>query len=221
MSTPNVHNDDGPSSLSLSSLTTFNPLSVDEIIDSSWMVFRNLEPFLTAICSHEEGQNILLKINQELENYQHMLQKSLIVADHGFSLANDNLALLKCLGQPGQFSDQDIKDYLSDVIEKANTSKEDVAEVLSLVRANRKGIMEAREELEKVNRKIKAEEEDLANQKAVAENRAQFWGNFSQLCSTICNYIPLFGVQESEKVNGLLIFLPLLIPMLRWSAAEL
>ncbi|KAG8824572.1 hypothetical protein FRC17_009069, partial [Serendipita sp. 399] len=46
MSTENV---DGTSSLAVPpALSTLRPLTVDKILDSSWSVFQNLEPFLEA-----------------------------------------------------------------------------------------------------------------------------------------------------------------------------
>ncbi|KAG8807657.1 hypothetical protein FRC17_004360, partial [Serendipita sp. 399] len=184
-------------------------------------VFQNLEPFLEAICSHELGQKVLPKIKKELKSYRKTLSKSLEVAEHGFSLAQDNASLFAALRNPKRYSDEEIKDFIADASERATTAEKDVKEVVDLVRANRQGIVQARDELKTVNEKVQEQETNMTNEKVTAQNRAQFWGSVAKIVSGVSKLIVSLPVQDTEEGNELLIILPFLLPMIEWGATEL
>ncbi|KAG8824808.1 hypothetical protein FRC18_010437 [Serendipita sp. 400] len=205
----------------LQTMGTLKPLTIEKMMESSWKVFQNLEPFCQAICSHEMGQEVLPKITKELETYRETLGRSLPVAELGFSMAQDNAFLFKCLLDPGQYSDEDIKAFIADANEGTSEAIVEVKEVLGLVRANRQGISAVRDELRTINDQVKEQKEAHADQKLTAQNRANFWSSVGKTASSIANVVKILPARERDKDDDLMILLPFILPMIEWGASEL
>ncbi|KAG8817166.1 hypothetical protein FRB91_007922 [Serendipita sp. 411] len=211
----------GDASLVPPQMGSLKPLTVEKIMESSWKVFQNLEPFCQAICSHDMGQEVVLKITKELETYRETLSKSLPVAEQGFSLAQDNAFLFTCLLNPELYSDEDVKGFLADANEGTKEAIVEVKGVLDLVRANRQGISAVRDELRTVNDKVKEQEKEHAKQKLAAQNRANFWSNVGKAASGVADVIKVIPAHDRGKDDVLLILLPLILPVIEWGANEL